>query len=293
MGCGSAPHAVLGRRPVLGWIPPEYLVHRVRDAGQPFPPHSAGLPYSGGSGGAVGWKKRTAPGALQPEPLRCPGQLKGTNHPPMVDLLALASRSTSHRPSCPKAWRAMPLFGPVPGCPVRCRHVVVPSLRASPGPRTGAVRAAAPVRQLGWHTLASARFHLIEPSGEPVGPPMWIGGIRPCTVSADVDLPKRGPGPFSGGRHPKVTSTRLGSPVPVAAALSGTRHTLQPPSPQVKRYFRMHRVLPRTFPLRTGNPRSSTVHAQRCAQPAAGLTGGGCGSGRATRCRGRASRRAG
>ena len=47
----------------------------------------------------------------------------GTNHPPMVDLLALASRSTSHRPSCPKARRAMPRYRPGTGYPARYRTV--------------------------------------------------------------------------------------------------------------------------------------------------------------------------
>ena len=40
-------------------------------------------------------------------------------------------------------------------------------------------------------------------------------------------LPKRGTGPFSGLRHPKVTSARPGSPVPVGVALSGTGDRLQ------------------------------------------------------------------
>src|SRR5215213_2013822 len=74
-------------------------------------------------------------------------------------------------------------------------------------------------------------------------------------------LPKRGPGPFSGFRHPKVTFTRLGSPVPVGVALSGTQDTLPDAFSLVKGSFSIHRVLPRTFSLRTGTIGSSTVRA--------------------------------
>jgi hypothetical protein len=181
----------------------------------------------------------------------------------MVDLLALASRSTSHRPSCPKARRAMPRCGPVSGCPARCRHDAVTLPRTGPGHRSGAVRTAAPPSQLGWlagGTGPTTTF--LRPanrSGSRGGSVLTLPVPMPLTTT----LPKRGPGPFSGDDHPKVTSTRLGSPVPVGAALSGTEDRLQDASPLVKGCFSIHRVLPRTSSLRTGMVGSSTVHAQR------------------------------
>ncbi len=122
------------------------------------------------------------------------------------------------------------------------------------------------MRQLGWHTLAAARA---TPSDRPANRPAIRDGSMafvPVPSPLTPTLPKRGSGPFSGLRHPKVTSTRLGSPVPVGVALSGTGHRLEHASHQVKGYFRIHRVLPRTFPLRTGNVSSSTVHTQCCPQ---------------------------
>lgn len=133
-------------------------------------------------------KKRTAPGALRPEPLRCPGQLNGTNHPPMVDLLALASRSTSHRPSCPKARRAMPRCRPgsrLPGPLPSRRRAAAPGKPGAPNRRREDRCADAPV---GVAHPCLGPFHPLRPSGEPAGHPRWLGGIRPCTVSADVDL---------------------------------------------------------------------------------------------------------
>jgi hypothetical protein len=208
-------------------------------------------------------KKRTAPGALQPKPLRQPGQLSGKTHPPMVDLLALASRSTSHRPSCPKARRAMPRCRPghrLPGpLPSRCSHAA-PDRSGAPLRRREDRCSAEPVG-------VARRWHRPRPprssdrrTGRSPEVARWL--IFPAPMPLTTTLPKRGSGPFSGDDHPKVTSTRLGSPVPVGAALSGTRHTLQDASSLVKSHFSIHRVLPRTSSLRTGMVGSSTVHAQ-------------------------------
>jgi len=54
--------------------------------------------------------------------------------------------------------------------------------------------------------------------------------------------------------------------VPVGVALSGTAHTFADASSQVKRFFRVHRVLPKTFPLPPGKGPSSTAPAQGSPQ---------------------------
>ena len=233
--------------------------------------------YSDAPPGARTAEKRTAPGALRPEPLRCPGQLNGTNHPPMVDLLALASRSTSHRPSCPKAGGRCRVVGPVPGCPARCRHDVEPLPRASPGHRSGAVRTAPTLRQLGWLTLASARATPLRPPGEPAGHPRWLGGIRPCTVSADADLAEawvrtvfRPPPPEGDLRQ-----TRLPGPGRRCAVRYGA-HIATPHHPRSRGISQYTGFSPELSRYAQETCCSSTVHAQRYPQcSSAGLTASG------------------
>jgi hypothetical protein len=50
-------------------------------------------------------------------PAHPPGASRCWDHPPLVDLRALAFARPTHRPSCPKAWRAMPMLATVSGCP--------------------------------------------------------------------------------------------------------------------------------------------------------------------------------
>jgi hypothetical protein len=136
---------------------------------------------------ATGAKKRTAPEALRRTAAPA-GAAQRENHPPMVDLLALASRSTSHRPSCPKAWRAMPRCRPglrLPGpLPSRCSHAA-PDRSEAPLRRREDRCSAEPVGVARrWHRPD----HHVPPPGEPVGLPRWPGVDSPCTDAADDDL---------------------------------------------------------------------------------------------------------
>jgi len=63
-------------------------------------------------------RNESGPGCRgQREPAQPPGQPKGWSDPPPIDLRALAFARSSHRPSCSKARRAMPVFGRRPGRP--------------------------------------------------------------------------------------------------------------------------------------------------------------------------------
>ncbi len=125
----------------------------------------------------------------------------------MVDLLALASRSTSHRPSCPKARRAMPRSGPVPVTrPVtaRCSHAAPDKSEATIWHREDR----GPTSQLGWLPGASALLHTFRPPGEPAGLPMWNrwhSSRAPAPLT--LTLPKRGTGPVFRRTHPEVDPT--------------------------------------------------------------------------------------
>jgi hypothetical protein len=135
-------------------------------------------------------------------------------------VLALASRSTSHRPSCPKAWRAMPRCRPGTGCPARCRHAVAPLPRTSPRHRHGAVRTAEPAEPVGVARRCSSARSTTFP--RPANRTTTRGGrclIPPCTGAAGVDLPPKRVGTEgrSPARSPEGDLARLGSPVPVGA----------------------------------------------------------------------------
>ena len=204
-------------------------------------------------------EKRTAPGALRPEPLRCPGQLSGTNHPPMVDLLALASRSTSHRPSCPKARRAMPRCRPghrLPGpLPSRRSHAA-PDKSEAPIRHREDRRADEPVGVARRSPRPVPPRPTARRTGRPSEVARWHSSRAPAPLTPT--LPKRGPGPFSGVRHPKVTSARLGSPVPVGVALSGTEHTLHGRITPGQGLFFNSQGSPQNFPV---------THRKRCVHP--------------------------
>jgi hypothetical protein len=158
-------------------------------------------------GGRDGRETRTAPGALRPEPLRCPGQPSGANHPPLVDLLALASRSTSHRPSCPEARRAMPRSRPGRRLPDPVAVTVPP--RRSDGSETPSQHREdrCPASQLGW--LPVPRPGLPRVLDRRTGRPPGAATVAfvPCTRAADPNLyPKAWNGAvFRSRHHPKVT----------------------------------------------------------------------------------------
>ncbi len=57
-------------------------------------------------------EQKNSPGCRsQREPAQPPGLPKGWSDPPPIDLRALAFARSSHRPSCSRARRAMPVFG--------------------------------------------------------------------------------------------------------------------------------------------------------------------------------------
>ena len=193
----------------------------------------------------------------------------------MVDLLALASRSTSHRPSCPEARRAMPRYRPGTGCPARYRHGAVTLPRTSPRQRSGTVRTVA--RRASWGGSPMPRPCSHPPTARRTGRPSdWESvAFVPCTGSADADLAEAWNRPVFRRPHPEVDPTDS-VPVPVGVALSGTGHTLPHASPQVKGYFRIHRVLPRTFSLPTGNV--AFIHRSCTALPTVDAAGQGAGA---------------
>ena len=120
----------------------------------------------------------------------------------MVDLLALASRSTSHRPSCPEARRAMPRYRPGTGCPARYRHGAVTLPRTSPRQRSGTVRTE--VRRASWGGSPTPR-PCSHPHDRPANRPAirrgnrWHSSRAPAPLT--LTLPKRGTGPVF-RRHP-------------------------------------------------------------------------------------------
>ena len=100
----------------------------------------------GRGGGAGGARNRRVtrsendggPGGARPEVQGPTGADRRNNHPPVVEVRALACVRPIHRPLTPRGWRAMPRFGPVPVA----RSVPVPALRCSP--RANPVRTSQP-----------------------------------------------------------------------------------------------------------------------------------------------------
>lgn len=211
----------------------------------------------------MGPGRAAAPGALRPEPLRCPGQLQGRDHPPMVDLLALAFRSTSHRPSCrfgsagDAALSARsPVARPVA---VRRRHAA----RTNPLAPAGAGVSTADPQPVGVAASTPAGCPTSRDARRTGRPPELARWCPSRTGSADVGLAEAWSRTvLRRANLPKVVSPRLESPAPVGVALPGTRVSVQHASHQVKGYFRMHRVLPRTSGLHTENASNSTARAQ-------------------------------
>lgn len=210
----------------------------------------------------------SSPGAPRPKPLRRPGPARGRDdHPPLVDLLALAFCSTSHRPSCPRARRAMPRCRPgsrLPG-PFPSRFLRRPGrIRGDDLP----VRTPTSPSQLGWLAAAGTRAIRARPPGEPFGRPrlasVVLNPVCRLRFTSTCPPPERGTGAGLVSVVPSWSKLPAGAtdrfPVPVGVALSGTQHTLANASPQVKGYFSVHRVLPRTSSLPPRSPPSSTVH---------------------------------
>ncbi|CAN5826620.1 hypothetical protein BH18ACT2_BH18ACT2_23860 [soil metagenome] len=201
---------------------------------------------------------------LRPKPRRCPGQPKWdepstAGRPAGVSL----SLDLSHRPSCPQARRAMPRYRPgrrLPGSlPSRHLHAAPDESETSSRHREDRD----PKSQLGW--LPTPRPELHREPGRRTGQPPDAATVAfiPCTDSADDDLARRrGTRPFSAlnTTRRQLLQTRTPSRSALRSPVRG--ETLPQASPQVKQYFRIHTVLPRTFSLPPSGLRSSTVNAQ-------------------------------
>ena len=156
---------------------------------------------------------------------------RGTNHPPLVDLLALASRSTSHRPSCPEARRAMPRYRPGGRLPDSVPVTAPFTLsRTSPRHRSDTVRTVNPEEPVG---VAPRGLGPATPYDRPANRPAVRRGGWWHSSRAPVPLTPREPARFP-PESPEGDSDRLGYPVPVGVALSGTGHRFANASPQVK-----------------------------------------------------------
>ncbi len=164
------------------------------------------------------------------------GSPSGANHPPLVDLLALASRSTSHRPSCPEARRAMPRYRPgrrLPGpvavmapsrCPGQVRDTEPAPRRPLPGAPVGVAHhstARAPPRARPANRSATRCSHGGNSSRAP----------EPLTPTLPEGV---GRGRFPLSTPPEGGSCRLGPPSRSALRSPVRGHTLPTASPQVK-----------------------------------------------------------
>lgn len=194
-------------------------------------------------------------------PTQAPDTHRGSprwDDPPLIDLLALAFRSfSSHRPSCPEARRAMSRCEPgVPVARPRCPQVTSPSPRPGcPSRRSGAMGDPLPTASWGGPRCV-ASGPCSRRSRLPGGPVELGPGVSPLHQLRSR-LVNRARHQQLGLAAPSDSALRLclaGSfPSPGWRALSGTRTTLVHAKDQVKGYFRIPRVLPRTFPLPPGS----------------------------------------
>jgi hypothetical protein len=129
----------------------------------------------------------------------------------------------------------------------RCRHDAVTLPRTGPRHRSGAVKTVTPASQLGW--LAGAPAHPPRSCSRRTGchPEVARWVIRPCTDAADVDLAEAWDRTVFRRQPPEGDPTRLGSPVPVGAALSGTEDTLQDPITPGQGVFSNSQGSPQSF----------------------------------------------
>ena len=158
----------------------------------------------------------------------------------------------------------MPLFGPVPGCPVRPRnHYAVHADPGKPVPSVSASWEPPLRRSVGVTSDASAPDHPSVAPGKPCarsGVAVWRFAPPEPAFTSWTEPVFRLPPPCGFVRQTRCLS-------PGRHALSGTSLTFANVKPQVKGYFRIPRVIPRTFCLLTRNIASSTVRAQVCPQP--------------------------
>lgn len=193
-------------------------------------------------------KKRTAPRARQPKPLRCPGQLRRGEPSTDGRSAGVSLRSTSHRPSCPKARRAMPRFRPG-------RSVARPRCR----------RMSLPARPVG---VARRSLHPSTPHVCPANrPAARCGSVAfvPAPMPLTPTLPKRGAGPFS------VDASPEGEPSPGSFPSPGWRcafrygaHVAGSHRPWSRGIFQFTGFSPELSRYAQERPHPSTVRAQRC-----------------------------
>ena len=189
----------------------------------------------------------------------------------MVDLLALASRSTSHRPSCPKARRAMPRCRPghrLPGpLPSRRSHAA-PDKSEAPIWHREDRRPDEPVgvapRRLGPAPLRPTARR----TGRPPEVARWHSSRAPAPLTPT--LPKRGTGPVFRRTHPEVDPTDS-APRSRSALRSPVRGTpCTDASPQVKSVLSNSQGSPQNFLVtprkRRFIHRSCTGLPTRCGQ---------------------------
>ena len=230
----------------------------------PAAPDGAGGPPSTGCRSVGPGEKANRPGsaaaeATAPAGAAQMGEPSTDGRPAGVTL-----RSTSHRPSCPKALAGdaalsarSPVARPVAvtmqsRCPGQVRGT-------APAPRGPLLRRAS----LGWLADRHRPDHHVPPPGEPVGLPRWLGADSPCTDAADDDLAEawvrtvlRRPPP----EGDLSLQTRLPGPgrrcaLRYGAHIAGPHH---PRSRAISQFTGLSPELPR-YPRSAG---SSTVHAQ-------------------------------
>ena len=138
--------------------------------------------------------------------------------------------------------------------------------RTSPRHRSDTVRTVNPDEPVG---VAPRGLGPATPSDRPANRPAVRRGGWWHSSRAPVPLTPREPARFP-PQSPEGDSDRLGSPVPVGVALSGTGHTIRERITPGQELILNSQGSPQKFsryPQET--PRSSTVHAQGYAQPGA------------------------
>ncbi len=134
-------------------------------------------------------KTRNSPGRRsQREPAQPPGLPKGWSDPPPIDLRALAFARSSHRPSCPKARRAMPVFGRRPGHP---SSLPFDTVHQSPGVRSLSVSSAGEPTSVSELETRSAGYPAPLPPGVAAGCPAAVSPQRLLSANRHASLESR------------------------------------------------------------------------------------------------------